>query len=169
MKKAFIIGFILLRVVAKGELGSNIEQNQAILNKIKSENIRLKDEIKKLNESLDKLELNLSKEIKFEDLGVNLRRDLNSFTLKITDNDLEKGKYIEILDDFIRAIKYDSKDPIIFEGSKQNIEFLESYFVAKGIDPTRVVMKPEKNENKNLDEEVITTSETKIILKKKED
>jgi methyltransferase-like protein len=169
MKKTFIIGFILLGAVAKGELGTDIKQNQIILDNIKAENIQLRGEIKKLSQILDKLEINLVREIKFEDLGIDIRRDMESFTLKISDEDLSQGGYNKVLDSFIDIIKYDSKDPVTFAGNKKNVEFLRSYFTAKGIAPTRIILEIKNNDDLIPDKEGIEIVETKIILKKKED
>lgn len=169
MKKIFIIGFILLGVVAKGELGIDIEQNQIMLDNIKSENIQLRDEIKKLSQILDELEINLVREIKFEDLGIDIRRDMESFTLKIAGEDLSQGEYDKVLDSFIEIIKYDPKGPVIFAGNKKNVEFLRSYFTVKGIEPTRISLEIKNNEDINPDKKGAEAVETKIILKKKED
>jgi len=169
MKKTFIIGFILLGAVAKGEMGTDIKQNQIILDNIKVENTQLRSEIKRLSQILDKLEINLVKEVKFEDLGIDIRRDMESFTVKIAGEDLSLGEYDKVLDSFIDAIKYDSKGPVIFAGNKKNVEFLKSYFTAKGIEPTRITMEIKNKDDINPDKEGIEVVETKIILKKKED
>ncbi len=169
MKKMFIIGFILLGVVAKGELGTDIKQNQIILDNIKAENIQLRDEIKKLSQILDKLEINLYKEINFENLGIDIRRDMESFTLNIAGEDLSLGEYDKVLDSFIEIIKYDPKGPIIFVGNKKNVEFLRSYFTLKGIESTRISLKIKNNEDISPDKKGAEAVETKIILKKKED
>lgn len=156
-------------VVAKGELGIDIEQNQIMLDNIKSENIQLRDEIKKLSQILDELEINLVREIKFEDLGIDIRRDMESFTLKIAGEDLSQGEYDKVLDSFIEIIKYDPKGPVIFAGNKKNVEFLRSYFTVKGIEPTRISLEIKNNEDINPDKKGAEAVETKIILKKKED
>ena len=169
MKKTFIIGFILLSAVANGELGISIKQNQITLDNIKAENTQLRGEIKKLNQILDKLEINLVREVKFEDLGIDIRRDMENFTLKIADEDLSQGEYNRVLDSFIDIIEYDSKDPLTFAGNKKNVEFLRSYFTAKGIAPTRIILEIKGNDNLTQDKEGIEAVETKIILQKKED
>jgi len=168
MKKVFIIGFILLGMTAQGEMGLNIQQNQNILDNIKLENTQLRDEVKRLTLVLERLEINLAKEVKFEDLGVEIRRDIESFTLKIESEDLSQGKYKKILDNFIETIKYDSKDPIILKGTKINTNFLSSYFATKGIDPVRITSEIEDNNDAVSDKTESKTVETKIILKKKE-
>ncbi|MCS5421392.1 MULTISPECIES: hypothetical protein [Psychrilyobacter] len=167
MKKTFIIGFILLGIVARGEMGTDIKQNQIILDNIKAENTRLRDEIKRLSQILDKLEINLAREIKFEDLGIEIKRDIESFTLKIAGEDLSQGEYDKVLDNFIGVIKYDLKGPVIFAGDKENVEFLRSHFTGKGIDPARITLEIKKNDGINPDKEGIKVRETKIILKKR--
>lgn len=169
MKKTFIIGFILLGAVAKGDMGTDIKQNQIILDNIKAENTQFRGEIKRLSQILDKLEINLAKEIKFEDLGIEIRRDMESFTLKMAGEDLSQGEYDKVLDSFIDIIKYDFKGPVIFAGNKKNVEFLRSYFTAKGFDPARISLEIKNNDDINPDKEGIKVVETKIILKKKED
>ena len=168
MKKTFIIGFILLGIVAKGDMGTDIKQNQIILDNIKAENTQLRDEIKKLSQILDQLEINLVKEVKFENLGIDIRRDIETFTLKIVGEDLSQGKYNEILNNFIEIIKYDPEGPIIFIGNNENVEFLNSYFTAKGIDPFRISLEIKNNDDINPDKKVAEAVETKIILVKKE-
>ncbi|UUV18199.1 hypothetical protein NRK67_12990 [Fusobacteria bacterium ZRK30] len=168
MKKTFIIGFILLSIAAKGDLGTDIKQNQIILDNIKLENAQLKEEVKRLSQILDKLEINLAKEIKFEDLGVEIRRDIESFTLKIASEDLSQGEYNSILDNFIEITKYDPKDPIIFQGSKGNTEFLNSYFTAKGFDLSRITVEIKEDNELIPEKKGIKVVDTRIILKKKE-
>ena len=166
MKKYFIIGFILLGIVAKGELVSDIKQNQIILDNIKAENTQLRDEIKRLSQILDKLEINLVKEVEFENLGINIRRDMESFTLKIEGKDLSQEKYNKILDKFVEIIKYDPKGPIIFIGNNENVEFLNSYFITHGIEPTRINLEIQNYEVIGQVKEGIKIEETKIILGK---
>lgn len=169
MKKTFIIGFILLGIVAKGELGTDIAQNQIILDNIKAENTQLRDEIKKLSQILDQLEINLVKVVKFEDLGIEMRRDIETFTLKMVGEDLSQGRYNRILDSFIETIKYDLKDSLIFVGNKKNVEFLRFYFTTKEIDSSRISLEIKGNDDINPDKEEVKVVETKIILKRKED
>lgn len=166
MKKFFIIGFILLGIVAKGELATDIKQNQIILNNIKAENTQLRGEIKRLSQILDKLEINLVKEVEFENLGINIKRDMESFTLKIVGKDLSQEKYDKILDKFVEIIKYDPKGPIIFIGNNENVEFLNSYFITRGIESTRINLEIKNDEEIVLDKEKIKVEETKIILGK---
>ncbi len=165
MKKTFIIGFILLGIAANGDMGTDVKENQLILDNIKAENTHLREEVKRLSQILDKLEINLAKEVKFEDLGVEIRRDIESFTLKIASEDLSQGEYSKILDNFIEIINYDSEDPIIFHGNRVNIEFLSSYFTAKMVDPSRITS---EISGLTSDKEGANIVETKIILKKKE-
>jgi len=168
MKKTFLIGFMLLGIVAKGELGTDIKLNQSIIDNIKVENSKLREEVKRLTLVLNELEKNFVKEIKFENLGLEIRRDLKTFTLKIVNEDLRQGGYNDILDDFIDAIKYDPNDPIIFEGSKINVEFLNSHFISKGIDPDRITLKIQDDSHLTLENEEEILVDTKIIITKKE-
>ncbi|MGB6130107.1 MAG: hypothetical protein WBG30_15300 [Psychrilyobacter sp.] len=168
MKKVFIIGFILLSITAQGEMGIDIKQNQIILDNIKLENTQLKNEAERLTLVLDRLEENLVKEEKFEGLGVEIRRDEESFALSIESEDLSQGEYKEILDNFIETIKYDSKDSIILKGTKINIEFLNSYFTTMGIDPVRITSEIEEKNDVVSDKTDSKGVKTKIILKKKE-
>lgn len=156
MKKTFIIGFILLGIAAKGDMGADVKQNQIILDNLKVENTQLRAEVKKLSQILDKLDIKLVKEVKFEDLGIDIRRDTESFTMKIAGGDLSQGKYDKILDNFTNMIKYDSKGPVIFSGNKENVEFLNSYFIAKGIDPARITLDIKNNNHLNSDKEDLT-------------
>lgn len=166
MKKFIIIGSILLGVVAKGELSTDIKQNQFILDNIKAENIELRGEIKRLSQILDKLEINLVKETKFENLGISIKRDMESFTLNIEEEDLSQGRFNRILDEFIEVIKYDPKGPVIFFGSNDNVEFLKDYFITHGIESNRISL--EAGNNKEIDSSLgeFKIVETKIILKK---
>ncbi|OQY40783.1 MAG: hypothetical protein B6227_06510, partial [Fusobacteriia bacterium 4572_74] len=82
--------------------------------------------------------------------------------------DLSQGKYNEILNNFIEIIKYDPEGPIIFIGNNENVEFLNSYFTAKGIDPFRISLEIKNNDDINPDKKVAEAVETKIILVKKE-
>lgn len=166
MKKTFIIGFILLGIVAKGDIGTDIKENQIILDNIKAENMQLRDKIKNLNEILDRLEIDLVKETKFEDLGIEIRRDMESFTLKIEEEDLSQGKYNNILDDFIETIKYDPEGPITFVGRDKNINFLNSFFINKKINPARITLEIKGSDGIDLSKEGIEVVETKIILGK---
>ena len=168
MRKTFIIGFILLSIAANGDMGTDVKQNQLILDNIKSENDQLREEVKRLSQILDKLEINLAREVKFEDLGVEIKRDIESFTLKITSEDLSQGEYNNILDNFIEITKYDSKNPIIFSGNKVNTAFLSSYFTAKGFEPDRITVEIKDENDSALDEKEVKIAETRIILKKKE-
>jgi len=164
MKKNFIIGFILLGIVAKGDIGTDIKENQIILDNIKAENVQLRDKIKNLNEILDRLEINLVKETKFQGLGIEIRRDMESFTLKIIGEDLRQGKYDNILDDFIKIIKYDPEGPITFVGNDKNINFLNSFFIDKKINPARITLEIKGDDQIDLGKEGIKVVETKIIL-----
>jgi len=168
MKKVFIIGFILLGMTAQGEMGLDVQQNRIILDNIRLENTQLRNEVERLTLVLDKLEKNLVREEKFEELGVEIRRDIESFTLKIKSEDLSQGEYNKILDNFIETIKYDSKDPIILKGTKINIEFLNSYFTNNGVTPARIISEIEDNNDTVSDKIDKKAVETKIILKKKE-
>lgn len=168
MKKTFIIGFILLGIAAKGEMGTDVRQNQIILDNIKVENAQLREEVKRLSQILDKLEINLAREVKFEGLGVEIRRDIDSFTLKIASEDLSQGKYNKILDNYIEIMKYDSKNPLIFSGNKENTDFLSSYFAARGFDSKRITIEIKSNGDLNTDKKEMKIAETRIILKKKE-
>ena len=163
MKKIMVVFFLMGTFIFGSEkLGNDISKNQTIIDNLKLENQKLADEVKRLKTILSGLDTNLEKTITFEERGIELIRTKGTFTVRLKTDDLKSSSTSEFLANISEISKYKDTKSIEFIGTKENIEYLKTYFLSNGVDEKKIIL----TETENLEESEKTIPETTIILSK---
>ena len=163
MRKKIILGFFIIGTLtfSENKFGTDVQENEKILVKMRLENNQLKEDVNTLKEELIELKNGLIKVIKYEDQGIIITRKPDLFIVDMKSENYKSDKYIEFFDSLIEVMKYDVDTPVTITGSKINIEYISTYFINNGVDEDHLLL--EETDDKTEEQ----LDEIKIIFKQK--